>query len=42
MDECPIRKAENTKWVFTLEFIVIVEMKSLKFWNVGEIKGYDD
>ena len=42
MVECMFRKVENTKWVFTLEFVVMVEPKSLEFLNEGEIRGYDD
>ena len=42
MDECPFRKVENIKRVSTVKFIVMVETKSLEFWNKSEIRGYDD
>ena len=40
--EYPLRKVENTERVSILEFMVMVEAKSPKFWNEGEISGYDD
>ena len=30
------------EWIFTFEFIVMVETKTLEFLNGGEIKRYDD
>ena len=42
MGKCPDRKHENIELASSFEFVVMVEMKSPKFWNRDDIGGYDD